>query len=125
LTSLCSVDEVLQAVVDRLPSPRAACGESDGNLTARIIDSWYEEKRGMIMLVQIVSGSLREGQRIIAYASSREFADEFSKDVSVQEIGLLTPTSLRTRSLSVSLSPSLPLCLTLSLSLSCPLSLCL
>jgi hypothetical protein len=73
----------------------------------------------MIMLVQIVSGSLREGQRIIAYASSREFADEFSKDVSVQEIGLLTPTSLRTRSLSVSpsLLPSLSHSHTHSLSL--------
>jgi translation elongation factor EF-4 len=85
------------AVVDRLPSPIADCGDSGGNLMGRIVDSWYEEKRGMIMLLQIVAGSLREGQRIIAYASSREYADEFSKDVSVQEIGLLTPTTLRTR----------------------------
>lgn len=91
------LDDVLRAVIDRLPSPKASCGAPDGNLLGRIVDSWYEEKRGMIMLLQIVAGSLREGQRIISYASSREYPEEFSRDVSVQEIGLLTPSSLRTR----------------------------
>ncbi len=85
-------------MVDRLPSPTKYCGDAKGSLMGRIVDSWYEDKRGMIVLLQIIAGSIREGQRIIAYASSREQSDEFNKgDVSVQEVGLLTPSTLRTR----------------------------
>jgi translation elongation factor EF-4 len=89
---------VLQAVIDRLPSPRAALGDPGGNVLARIVDSWYDEQRGMIILAQIYAGMLQEGQRIITYASSRENVDMFTKaDFSVQEVGILTPEALRSK----------------------------
>ena len=90
-------DEVLEAVVDRLPSPAAACESPTGNLRARIVDSWFEEHRGMVCLVQVVSGELKEGMRITTYASVMEAESEKRNDFSVQEVGLLTPTALRTK----------------------------
>ena len=52
------------------------------------------------MLVQCISGALQEGDRITSYASIKEAKDlDNRKDFSVQELGILTPTTLRTRSL--------------------------
>lgn len=56
----------------------------------------FEEHRGMVCLVQVVSGELREGMRITTYASVAE-AESKTTDFSVQEVGLLTPTTLRTK----------------------------
>ena len=52
------------------------------------------------MLIQCISGTLQEGDRITSYASIKEAKDlDNRKDFSVQELGILTPTTLRTRSL--------------------------
>lgn len=92
--------EVLRAVVDRCPSPVATLMKADGPFYGRIVDSWFDENRGVVCLVQVVGGTLREGQRITTYASKLESKDLDSRsDYSVQEIGVLTPTSLRTTSL--------------------------
>jgi GTP-binding protein LepA len=82
--------------VDKLPPPTHDCVLDEPNLKARIVDSWFEEHRGMVCLVQIVSGELREGQRITTYASVNETDIKIS-DFSVQEVGLLTPMTLRTK----------------------------
>ena len=87
------VDAILEAIVEKLPPPTAACDLEESRLKARIVDSWFEEHRGMVCLVQVVSGELYEGQRIITYASMNE--TDTRGDYSVQEVGLLTPTTLR------------------------------
>lgn len=92
--------EVMQAVVDRLPSPVAASKQPDGPFYGRVVDSWFDECRGVVCLVQVIGGVLREGDKITTYASSKETKDIDNKsDFSVQEIGILTPKTLRTTSL--------------------------
>ena len=94
--------DVLEAVVDRLPSPVASGSLRDaaGPFLGRVVDSWFDEHRGVVCLIQAVGGTLTEGQRITTFASVRESKDIDSRsDFSVQEIGILTPTPLRTSSL--------------------------
>jgi GTP-binding protein LepA len=55
------IDEILEAVVARVPAPR---GTADGALRAMIIDSWFDSYVGVVMLVRVVDGTLRKGERI-------------------------------------------------------------
>src|ERR1051325_8419491 len=55
------VDEMLQAVVDRIPPPTA---DREAPLSALIFDSWYDSFRGVVVLVRVVSGVLAKGQKL-------------------------------------------------------------
>lgn len=107
------IREVLEAVVDRLPSPEMQLQEemnlnNDGKayqtkgekFFGRIVDSWFDEYRGVVCLVQGIAGSLKETAKITNYASVKEAASSQSSDnkseFSVQEIGVLAPEPLRT-----------------------------
>jgi len=66
----------------------------------RVVDSWFDAHRGVVCLIQGMYGRLSENQRITTFASVKESKDiDARNDFSVQEIGILTPTSLRTGSL--------------------------
>ena len=56
-----NIQAVLEAIVDRLPPPS---GEQDEPLKAMLIDSWYDAYLGVIVLVRVINGTLRKGQRI-------------------------------------------------------------
>eukprot|EP00605_Chrysophyceae_sp_TOSAG23-4_P001783 GSChrysophyteH1.ASY1.ANO1.1972.1 assembled CDS len=89
--------EVLEAVHSHVSDEPVDTGNANGRFCGRIVDSWYDEHRGVVCLIQAVGGSLQEGQRITTYASVKETKDiDTRSDFSVQEIGLLTPQSLRT-----------------------------
>mmetsp|Transcript_20440 Transcript_20440/g.28111 ORF Transcript_20440/g.28111 Transcript_20440/m.28111 type:complete len:590 (+) Transcript_20440:144-1913(+) len=109
--------DVMHAIVDRLPPPLAfssnpmnshhlsSLSANHAGLNSafhgRIVDSWFDEHRGVVCLVQVVGGQLKEGQRITTFASIKESKEIDSRsDFSVQEIGVLTPGPLRTSSLS-------------------------
>ncbi len=54
--SIAGVDLVLQAIIDRLPSPKAASQNEKGPFLGRVVDSWFDEHRGVICLIQAVAG---------------------------------------------------------------------
>jgi len=83
------IDEILEAIVERIPSPR---GNPANPLRALIFDSLFDSYRGAIAYIRVVDGELKEGDRIKFMHSGREFTAE--------EVGILHMTRKRTGSLS-------------------------
>ncbi|MFW6012344.1 MAG: translation elongation factor 4 [bacterium] len=84
------VDEVLQAIVERIPSP---AGEEDAPLKALLFDSWYDPYRGVGCLIRVLDGRLAAGDRIRFMASGRTYQ--------VDELGIFAPKARKVESLSV------------------------
>jgi len=61
-----NVDQVLQAIIDKIPSPK---GEPDKPTRALIFDSYYDDYRGVILYVRIVDGELKKGDNIYMMAT--------------------------------------------------------
>lgn len=55
------IDEVLQAIVDKIPPPK---GDRDAPLKAMLVDSWYDPYLGVVILVRVMDGTIRKGQQI-------------------------------------------------------------
>jgi len=55
------IDDVLEALVTRLPSPE---GDADKPLQALLVDSWYDSYLGVVNLVRVKNGIMRKGQKI-------------------------------------------------------------
>ncbi|MES2339144.1 MAG: translation elongation factor 4 [Pseudomonadota bacterium] len=55
------IEEVLDAVVERIPPPR---GDKDAPLKAMLVDSWYDPYLGVVILIRVIDGSIRKGQQI-------------------------------------------------------------
>ncbi|MEN6561579.1 MAG: translation elongation factor 4 [Acidobacteriota bacterium] len=76
--------ELFEAVVQRIPPPK---GDPDAPLQALLFDSWFDVYRGVVVLVRIVDGELRAGDRIVLMASGAEYEAE--------EVGYLTPKPVK------------------------------
>ncbi len=83
-------EEILEAIVHRLPPPR---GEYDKPLKALIFDSWFDAYRGVIVLVRVIDGILRKGTRIRMVATGLAFT--------VEQVGVITPKFVEVDELSV------------------------
>jgi GTP-binding protein LepA len=77
------VEEVLEAVVHRMPVPR---GKADAALRAMIVDSWFDNYVGVVTLVRVVDGALATGDRIRLMATDAVYG--------VEQLGVFTPRSV-------------------------------
>ncbi len=55
------IPDVLEAIVTRLPAPK---GNPDAPLKAMLVDSWYDAYLGVVVLIRVIDGKLRKGERI-------------------------------------------------------------
>jgi GTP-binding protein LepA len=55
------IPEVLEAIVNRLPPPQ---GERDAPLKAMLVDSWYDPYLGVVVMIRVMDGVIRKGDRI-------------------------------------------------------------
>src|SRR4051812_8175469 len=77
------VEDVIEAVVHRMPAPR---GNPDAALRAMIVDSWFDNYVGVVMLVRVVDGALAKGERIRMMATDAVYG--------VEQLGVFTPRSV-------------------------------
>src|ERR1700684_4380856 len=63
-------EEVLEAIVHRLPPPT---GDPDAPLQALVFDSWFDAYRGVIVLVRVMQGTMRNGQRMRLMSNGKSF----------------------------------------------------
>src|SRR5215468_10256706 len=77
------VDDILEAVIARIPPPK---GDPDSPLQALIIDSWFDNYVGVVMLVRMVQGTLRPRDRILLMATGATYGCE--------QVGVFTPKAV-------------------------------
>jgi GTP-binding protein LepA len=75
-----NIEGVLEALVLRLPAPR---GDGNAPLKALLVDSWYDQYLGVVILVRIRDGRLKRGQKIRMMSSGAVH--------SVEQVGVFTP----------------------------------
>ncbi len=78
------IDDVLEALVTRLPAPE---GERDAPLKALLVDSWYDAYLGVVVLVRVLDGELRKGQKVRFMATGMAHQAE--------RVGVLTPKGVQ------------------------------
>ncbi|HET7061776.1 MAG TPA: translation elongation factor 4 [Nitrosospira sp.] len=83
------VDEILEAVISRIPPPK---GNPAAPLKALIIDSWFDNYVGVVMLVRVFDGVLKPKDKILLMASKAVYLCE--------QVGVFTPKSRNRESLS-------------------------
>ncbi len=83
------IQDILESIIARVPPPQ---GERDSHLKALIIDSWFDNYVGVVMLVRVVDGVLRPKDKILLMAEGGTFLCE--------QVGVFTPKSQSRESLS-------------------------
>ncbi|MBZ5514140.1 MAG: translation elongation factor 4 [Acidobacteriia bacterium] len=82
------IEDVLEAVVARIPPPR---GSPEAPLQALVFDSWFDSYRGVVVLTRVVEGTLAVGGRIRLWWNNQVY--------NVEELGVLTPKPVRVEAL--------------------------
>jgi GTP-binding protein LepA len=83
------VRDVLEAVIKKVPPPR---GNVDAPLKALVVDAWFDNYVGVVMLVRVIDGVLKPKEKIRLMATGAQHLCE--------QVGVFTPKSLQKTSLS-------------------------
>ncbi len=83
------VEDILEALIVRIPAPK---GSPDAPLKALIIDSWFDNYVGVVMLVRVVDGVLRPKDKVVFMSTGTQYLCE--------QVGVFTPKSLSRNALS-------------------------
>jgi GTP-binding protein LepA len=75
-----NIEGVLEALVTRLPAPK---GNANAPLKALLVDSWYDQYLGVVILVRVKDGRLKRGQRIRMMSSGAVH--------NIEQVGVFTP----------------------------------
>ena len=75
-----NVDAILEAVIARVPAP---AGDAEGPLRALIIDSWFDNYVGVVMLVRVMEGTVRSKERIVLMSTGASYLSD--------QLGVFTP----------------------------------
>ncbi len=82
------VDQVLEAIVAKIPAPT---GSPEAPLQALIFDSWFDSYRGVVVLARVVQGTLVPGMKIRLWSNNEVYT--------VEQLGILTPSAVIVESL--------------------------
>ncbi|MET1254756.1 translation elongation factor 4 [Aliikangiella sp. GXAS 311] len=74
------IDELLEELVAKVPAP---AGTPDGPLQALIIDSWFDNYLGVVSLVRVVEGTLKQGDKMLVMSTGKTHQVDF--------VGIFTP----------------------------------
>ena len=77
------VDDVLEAIVQRLPPPQ---GDAEAPLQALVINSWYDSYLGVVTLIRVKHGTLQKGQKVRFMGTGAAHL--------LDRVGVLTPKAL-------------------------------
>ena len=75
-----NIEGVLEAIVTRLPPPT---GDADAPLKAMLVDSWYDQYLGVVILVRVKDGRIRRGQKIRMMSNNAAY--------NIEQVGVFTP----------------------------------
>ncbi len=75
-----NIEAVLEAIVHRLPAPK---GDVNAPLKALLVDSWYDAYLGVVVLVRVVDGEMKRGQKIRMMAADAVYQ--------IERVGVFTP----------------------------------
>jgi GTP-binding protein LepA len=74
------VKDILEHIVQKVPAP---VGDKDGTLKALLVDAWYDNYLGVVVLVRMIDGTMKKGQKIKFMSNNAEYV--------VERVGMLTP----------------------------------
>src|SRR6185295_10757590 len=75
------IDELLEAIVTRLPAPKS--GDAQAPLKALLVDAWYDAYLGVVVLFRVIDGVARRGMRIKLMQTGADYG--------IDTLGVLTP----------------------------------
>jgi GTP-binding protein LepA len=74
------IEEILKAIVERLPAPKS---ESDEQLKALLVDSWYDSYLGVVILVRVIDGFIKKDDEILMMSNNAKYK--------IDKVGVFTP----------------------------------
>lgn len=91
------IDSLANAIVERLPPPK---GNIDGKLRALIVDSWYDNYLGVVVLIRVIDGAIKPKMNIVTMSNGKEYTinqvgvfmpqKEYIDELRAGEIGFVT-----------------------------------